>query len=521
MELIKRTLILGIIFLLLMPLIATAFHTPEVSISPNKSMVSQEEEMSLKIINKIGDDINRVSLIIPNDEDGPLFKLKEITSPAGWTYLVRYKVGAAYPYKITWSTEGKGIEKGEFMELGFAVENPSESGNYVWLWETKDSDGLIVSGNLTTSIVSKSLESFEITDEPESIKAGETFIFQVSARNNLGEIKKDYTGTIHFESTDPKALLPENYTFKLEDEGTKKFELEFRTYGNQTFSVIDEESNVSSTSDAIFVKLADYFSISISPANPKIESGEEIGFYTFLTDVYGNKINVTQETEFSVEKEAGGKFTENTYFTENEGFWVVKSKYKGMTAATLLEVVPKIELEINETINETETKETLPEKNETEIEKIQTMKLTYPVSVEAQAGKKIVFNVTVENTGKTNLTGVRLFFKGPISEENIEVLPENSDIETNSFKRYLIVMSVPENITGSLIVPFAANSTQGIGSSGTLFMSVSEEKVEQLSEPDYSEVIVLIIIGLALIVSGYVFLRRKKKEEKPSKRSEE
>ncbi len=516
MEITKRILILGITLMLFIPFSVMAFHAPDVSISPQESMISQEKEMNLKVMNEQGDDINKITLVIPNNEDGPLFHLKEVTSPAGWTYQVRYKVEATYPYKITWLTEGTGIEKGKSMDLGFTVGNPSELGDYVWVWETKDSDGQLVSGNLTTSVISKEIDNFEITEEPKSIKAGESFSIWVNAMNNLGEIKDDYTGTIYFDSTDDKALLPEKYTFETEDKGSKMFEIEFRSHGNQTISISDKENNISKTSDNIFIDLAGLSSISISPTNPEAEVGETVTFHSFMTDVYGNKIDVTSEADFSIEEKAGGNFTENTYTTENEGSWVLKAEYNGLTAATLLEVVPRTEInetepEINETVNETEPKE-----NETE----KSMKLIYPVSIEAEVGKEIAFNVTVENTRKDNLTEVELVFQGSIPEENIEVNPNTADIRYNSSKKYLVVISVPENTTGSLVSPFIANSTRGISANGTLFMSVSEGPGVTPSEINYNGIIVFIVIGLALIISVYTFLRRKKKEEKPSKKSE-
>jgi hypothetical protein len=49
-----------------------------------------------------------------------------------------------------------------------------------------------------------------------------------------------YRGTVHFSSTDSKATLPANYTFKSTDNGVHTFTgLKFKTKGSQTITAVD------------------------------------------------------------------------------------------------------------------------------------------------------------------------------------------------------------------------------------------------------------------------------------------
>jgi len=48
-----------------------------------------------------------------------------------------------------------------------------------------------------------------------------------------------YTGTIHFTSTDTKAKLPANYTFKAADAGTHVFSVTLKTAGTQSVTATD------------------------------------------------------------------------------------------------------------------------------------------------------------------------------------------------------------------------------------------------------------------------------------------
>lgn len=75
----------------------------------------------------------------------------------------------------------------------------------------------------------------------ETVKIGETQSITILAMDSQSNVAGNYTGTIHFSSTDNNATLPNDYTFEAEDQGQHTFSLgaTFKTMGTQTLTVTD------------------------------------------------------------------------------------------------------------------------------------------------------------------------------------------------------------------------------------------------------------------------------------------
>jgi hypothetical protein len=114
--------------------------------------------------------------------------------------------------------------------------------------------------------------------------AGVAVKYTVTLEDALGNVLTNYTGTVHFTSTDSKATLPATYTFTAADAGIHTFSVTYGTVGNQTFTVKDTTNNYTGTSAAITVTpgAATHFSV----------TGTQVGNYFDLTvtalDAYGN-----------------------------------------------------------------------------------------------------------------------------------------------------------------------------------------------------------------------------------------
>src|SRR5579864_71438 len=75
---------------------------------------------------------------------------------------------------------------------------------------------------------------------PTNVTAGASFSLMVKVEDAYGNIVTNFTGTIHFSSTDPRAKLPANYTFTAADHGVHTFKgLVLRTKGKQTITIAD------------------------------------------------------------------------------------------------------------------------------------------------------------------------------------------------------------------------------------------------------------------------------------------
>jgi CSLREA domain-containing protein len=69
--------------------------------------------------------------------------------------------------------------------------------------------------------------------------AGTPFNITLNAFTATGTPAGSYTGTVHFTSSDPLAVLPADYTFLAADGGTHVFSITLETSGSETVSVVD------------------------------------------------------------------------------------------------------------------------------------------------------------------------------------------------------------------------------------------------------------------------------------------
>jgi len=84
---------------------------------------------------------------------------------------------------------------------------------------------------------------------PSSATAGTKFSLTVKALDQLGNVNTGYTGTVHFTSTDSKAVLPPDSTL---NNGTSTFSATLKTIGNQTITATDKQNtSIKGTSNII------------------------------------------------------------------------------------------------------------------------------------------------------------------------------------------------------------------------------------------------------------------------------
>ena len=74
---------------------------------------------------------------------------------------------------------------------------------------------------------------------PTTATAGVAYNFTVTARDIYGNVATGYTGTVAFSSSDPEALLPDNYTFTSSDAGKHTFSATLETAGIQWIAATD------------------------------------------------------------------------------------------------------------------------------------------------------------------------------------------------------------------------------------------------------------------------------------------
>ena len=127
-----------------------------------------------------------------------------------------------------------------------------------------------------------------VTGFPATITAGMPGIVTVIARDAYGNPTPNYLGTIHWTSTDSQALLPEDYTFKPDDLGSRTFFVILDTAGAQFLTATDTVSGtITGTQSGIVVTPApaDHFQIH---AHARVSPNTPFSVTATALDPYGN-----------------------------------------------------------------------------------------------------------------------------------------------------------------------------------------------------------------------------------------
>jgi hypothetical protein len=90
-------------------------------------------------------------------------------------------------------------------------------------------------------VIPGAVASFQLTTQGATNPqpAGYSFGVTVTAYDACGNLATNYTGKVHFTSTDPSARLPVDYTFKTSDQGQHPFVVTLSKAGNQTVTATD------------------------------------------------------------------------------------------------------------------------------------------------------------------------------------------------------------------------------------------------------------------------------------------
>ncbi len=102
-----------------------------------------------------------------------------------------------------------------------------------------------LTGNLVTSFAVQVHSIGLVINASSTMQTGSSQSIAILVQNDISEAVTNYTGTVHFASTDPLATLPADYAFSTSDLGQHSFgsALTLRTIGTQTITATDTVSH--------------------------------------------------------------------------------------------------------------------------------------------------------------------------------------------------------------------------------------------------------------------------------------
>jgi hypothetical protein len=143
--------------------------------------------------------------------------------------------------------------------------------------------------------------SFLVSGYPSPTTAGQAHAVTVTALDSDGGVMTGYTGTVHFTSSDPQAVLPTDYTFTAADNGTRTFTVTLKTAGTQSISVTDTGPTAfNGRQGGIAVNPAVVSTLQISGFPSPVSVGDSGYFSVTAHDAYGNlATNYTGTVQFT------------------------------------------------------------------------------------------------------------------------------------------------------------------------------------------------------------------------------
>jgi uncharacterized delta-60 repeat protein len=180
---------------------------------------------------------------------------------------------------------------------GIVTTSIGTSNNQGWDAALQSNGDIVVAGfapsgskiNFTVTRYLGDSPSFTVSGFPLSITAGTSGTFTVTARNADGSTNTNYTGTVHFTSSDPHAVLPADYTFTASDQGMHTFSATLVTAGSQAIVATDTMTSTTFGGDVgITVNPAAASTLVVSGFPTSITQGTAGTFTVTALDPYGN-----------------------------------------------------------------------------------------------------------------------------------------------------------------------------------------------------------------------------------------
>jgi hypothetical protein len=153
------------------------------------------------------------------------------TLPADYTFTAADN--GRHTFSVTWRTLGR--------QTVFATDTMSN---------------VILGGTGVTVTNQAVLGSLVGSGFPSTIVAGLQGSFTITARDTQGNTFTAYRGTVHFTSSDPRAVLPADYTFTAADAGVHSFTFTLNTPGSQSITTTDTATQIHFTQPGIQVVAA-------------------------------------------------------------------------------------------------------------------------------------------------------------------------------------------------------------------------------------------------------------------------
>jgi hypothetical protein len=179
--------------------------------------------------------------------------------------------------------------------------------------------------------------SFAVTGFPSPTTAGTAGTFTVTALDAQGNTLTGYTGTVHFTSSDPQAVLPADYMFTAADQGVHTFGATLKTAGSQALVASDAVMSGINGQEGIVVNPAAATHLVLTGPS-SVTAGTAFSFTVTAVDAYGNVATGYRGTLHFTSSDSRAALPSNHPFTAGDNgvhtFSRVKLRTTGLQTIT-------------------------------------------------------------------------------------------------------------------------------------------------------------------------------------------
>ena len=193
-----------------------------------------------------------------------------------------------------------------------------------------------ITGTSNTVLVSTGTATHLLLATLPSVTAGSSFTLAVEALDQFNNIVTTYSGTVHFTSSDPLAVLPANSTLT---SGVGSFQVTLKTVGSQTITGTDTvTASITGTSNAITVSstTATHFVVT---APPSASAGTAVSVSVVAFDQFSNLVTGYAGTVHFTSTDGQAILPANSTLTSGVGSFQVTLKTAGNQTVTATDTV--------------------------------------------------------------------------------------------------------------------------------------------------------------------------------------
>ena len=165
--------------------------------------------------------------------------------------------------------------------------------------------------------------------------AGEEFEITITAYDVHGNTDTAYAGTADLSET-TETISPDKTGSFTEGIWTGNVTI---SSAQSNIQITAEDGSITGSSNQFDIAPGETQYITVSPEVSAVIAGETQAYDAIAYDAYDNEIkDVTADTQWSVEEEAGGYWEDNVYTSEKDGEWTITGEYGVFEATATLNV---------------------------------------------------------------------------------------------------------------------------------------------------------------------------------------